>query len=195
MPKKDQMGTEKITAKLTDAMRDKTLVRFESRYEEGRIEGYVLDIGPKFFLLGVIDDRIRFDGFQCMRLSDVRRLEIPAPYAEFVVAALIKRGETIKRKPSIDLGSVRKILDSANRIAPLVTIHTQKTDPDVCWIGRVLGGTKSHVSLLEIGPDAVWADIPAKKALKEITRIDFLGGYEDALYKVGGNPPKLKTHR
>lgn len=187
------MGGKEITAKLTGAMRNKILVRFESRYEEGRVEGYVLDMGPKFFLLGVVDDRIRFDGFQCMRLSDVRRLKVPAPYAEFVVAAFIKRGETIKRKPSINLGSIAKILESANRIAPLVTIHTQKTDPDVCWIGRVLGGTKSHINLLEIGPDAVWEDMPTKKALKAITRVDFLGGYEDALYKVGGDPPSLKS--
>jgi hypothetical protein len=152
----------------------------------------VLDTGPKFFLVGLIDERIRFNGFQCMRFSDVRRLKAPAPYAEFFVAALIKRGEVIKRKPSIELSNIAAILESANQIAPLITIHTQKTHPDICWIGRALGGTKSHVSLLEIGPDAVWETAPMEKALKAITRVDFLGGYEDALYSVGGNPPKLK---
>jgi hypothetical protein len=34
--------------KLTDAIHSKTVVRFVSRYEEGRIEGYMLDVGPKF---------------------------------------------------------------------------------------------------------------------------------------------------
>jgi hypothetical protein len=100
------MTTIKI---LTDALHSKTVVRFVSRYEEGRIEGYVLDVGPQFFLMAIVDDRISFDGFQCMRFSDVTRLEVPASNSDFVVAALIKRGESIESKPQIDLTSAATI--------------------------------------------------------------------------------------
>jgi hypothetical protein len=56
----------------------------------------------------------------------------------------------------------------------------------------VIGVSKSRLSLLEVGPDAVWDEKPAEVLLREITRVDFGGGYEEALHLVGGNPKALK---
>ena len=182
----------KSTAPLTEAMHHKTLVKFWSPFEPGSTQGYVLDIGPRFFLLGFVDDEIRFNGFQCMRLSDVRRLHVPDPYADFIVAALRKRGEIIRRKPRVSLNSLPELLRSANRLFPLVTIHQERVKPDTCEIGRVVGISKSHVSLMEIGPDAIWEEGPTEISLRRITRVDFGGGYEDALHIVGGSPPRSK---
>ena len=56
------------------ARRDKLLVQFRRPFEEGSVHGYVIDIGPQFFLLALVSDAIRFNGFQCFRLSDVRKL-------------------------------------------------------------------------------------------------------------------------
>lgn len=44
------------------------------------------------------------------------------------------------------------------------------------------------MSLLEIGPDALWDDEPETYRLSEITRVDFGGAYEEALHLVGGFP-------
>jgi hypothetical protein len=184
--------TRESNAQLTEAMHKKALVKFWSPFEPGSTHGYVLDIGPRFFLLGLVGDNIRFNGFQCLRLSDVRRLRVPDPYAKFIIAALSKRGEIIQRKPRINLKSLPELLESANRLYPIATIHREKVDPDSCKIGRLLGIGKSHVYLLEIGPDAIWEEEPTEIALREITRVDFGGGYEDALYIVGGNPPPTK---
>jgi hypothetical protein len=63
-------------------------------------------------------------------------------------------------------------------------------DPDVCWIGRVLGVDRNRVSLLEIGPDAKWDEKPTEFTLSEITRVNFGGEYEDALHLVGGDPAR-----
>jgi hypothetical protein len=174
-------------------MHHKTLVKFWSPYEEGSTQGYVLDIGPRFFLLGLVSDEVRFNGFKCMRLSDIRRLRVPDPYAAFIVAALRQRGERVERKPRISLKSLPELLWSANRLFPLVTIHQEGVDPDTCKIGRVVGISKSHVSLLEIGPDAIWEETLTEISLREITRVDFGGGYEDALHIVGGNPDLSKS--
>jgi hypothetical protein len=183
----------KGNSKLVEALCNKSLVKFWSPYESGSTHGYVLDIGPRFFLLGLVSDEIRFDGFQCLRLSDVRRLRVPDPYSDFTVAALHKRGETIKRKPNINLQSLPELLWSANRLFPLVTINRERVKPDTCEIGRVMDIGKTHVSLLEIGPDAVWEEDPTEIPLREITRVDFGGGYEDALHLVGGRPPRSKV--
>jgi hypothetical protein len=178
------------TALLAQAMHHRTLVKFWNPFDAGSTNGYVLDIGPRFFLLGLVGEEIRFNGFQCMRLSDVRRLHAPDRYAEFIVAALRKRGEIIRKKPRVRLNSLPELLRSANRLFPLVTIHQERVKPDICEIGRVVGISNRHVSLLEIGPDAIWHEEPTKIPLGEITRVDFGGGYEDALHIVGGSPPR-----
>jgi hypothetical protein len=44
------------------------------------------------------------------------------------------------------------------------------------------------VSLLEITPSAEWEPRPTQYRLSEITRVNFGGDYEGALYMVGGEP-------
>src|SRR6478752_4926272 len=100
----DMADTRSI--KLAAALRDKTLVKFTRPFEEGSVNGYVMDIGPRWLLLALVRDGIRFDGFQCFRLSDVRELQVPHPYAAFAQAALKKRGERLPKKPRVSVASV-----------------------------------------------------------------------------------------
>ena len=176
------------STKLAAALRDKTLLRFTRPFEAGTVNGYVMDIGPRWFMLALVSDGIRFDGFQCFRLSDVRGLQVPNPFAAFVEVALKKRGERPPRKPRVSVASIEDLLLSANRSFPLVTIHREQIDPDGCEIGRVLQVKDGRVSLLEISPDAIW-DVEANDfRLRDITRVDFGGDYEEALQLVGGRP-------
>jgi hypothetical protein len=112
-------------SQLARALRGKLLVRFASALERGTASGYVLDIGPQFFLLALVSDGIRFNGFQCYRMSDVRRLQVPDKYALFHEAVLNKRGERRPKKPPVVVSSLSELLLSANRAFPLVTIHRE----------------------------------------------------------------------
>ncbi|MGP0020678.1 MAG: hypothetical protein ACLPHP_19070 [Candidatus Sulfotelmatobacter sp.] len=172
---------------LVDAKGKKRFIRLSRRFEDSKVRGYVVDVGPKFFLLALVSDRIRFDGFECFRISDV--LDVTQdPYAAFAESALKKRGQRKPTKPRVSLASIETILLSAARAFPLVTIHREQVEPHVCWIGRVLDVNRGHVSLLEIGPDATWEDKPDEYPLGQITRVNFGGDYEDALHLVGGDP-------
>jgi hypothetical protein len=176
------------STKLAAALRDKTLVKFTRPFEDGSVNGYVLEIGPRWFLLAIVGDGIRFNGFQRFRLSDIRELQVPHPYAAFAEAALKKRGQRMPKKPRVAVESIEVLLLSANRSFPLVTINREKIDPEVCEIGRVVQVEDRHVSLLEINPDASWDAEPKQYRLRDITRVDFGGEYEDALRLVGGSP-------
>lgn len=131
-----------------------------------------LDVGVQFFLLALVSDRIRFDGFECFRIRDVKNLE-PNPYAAFSEAELTKRGLHRPKKPRVIVASVDRLLVSAARAFPLVTIHRESINPAVCWIGRVLGVNRGRVSMLEIGPDAMWDETPSEHRLNEISRVNF----------------------
>ena len=179
------MTTQQQSQALRKAMNNAQFTRFNRRFEDSFIRGYVLDIGPHFFLLSLVSDRVRFDGFECFRISDVRNLK-PDPYAAFAEAALKKRGK--QRKPRISVTNIGNILLSANRTFPLVTIHRERIEPDICHIGRVLSVRNGCVSLLEIGPDAEWDNSASEYRITEITRVNFGGDYEDALHIVGGEP-------
>jgi hypothetical protein len=193
-------------SQLTLARRKKLLVRFATAWEPGTAIGYVLDIGPQFFLVALVSEGIRLNGFQCFRLSDVRKLQMPDKYARFHEAVLKKRGQRIPKKPSVVVSSLAELLLTANRAFPLVTIHREKVDADACWIGRVVDVRQGRVTLLEIGPGAIWEDDLETYRLSEITRVDFGGDYEDALQLIGrsgykravesiwgpSNPPKAK---
>jgi hypothetical protein len=63
-------------------------VQFTRRLEQGSITGYFIDIGPEVFLIALIDELIRFNGFQCLHLQDVRSLHVPAKYAAFIECGL-----------------------------------------------------------------------------------------------------------
>lgn len=180
--------TKRITSQLLHAMRRRQLVRLSRRFEEWTIRGYVLDVGPRFFLLALISEHLWFDGFECFRISDVKDLKRD-PYAAFVEAALKKRSEQRPKKPHVSLASIDKLLLSASQTYPLVTIHREQVDPDVCWIGRVSNIKNGYVTLREIDPGAKWESGTTKYRLSEITHVNFGADYEDALYLVGGEPP------
>jgi hypothetical protein len=177
---------------LREAMKLKPFVRFTRPFDDGYTRGYVLDVGKDFFTMLITDETCRFNGFQCLRIKDVRKFR-QDPYAHFYVAALEARKQYITRKPRIKLGSVAEILLSVQKESSLVTIYRETVKPDTCWIGKITKMTEREVSMLEIGPDAEWRDKPTTFKLKEITEIDFGGGYEEALSLVGGAAPKLKA--
>jgi hypothetical protein len=176
---------------VAEACRSALLVRFSRPYEEGTTDGYILDIGTEFFMLGVVEYDLRFDGFVCLRTADVRQLKVPHPHADFIVAALRKRRQAIKRKPDIDLRSLPALLRSVSRLFPLVTTYRELLKPDVCEIGQLVEVTETHLFLHEIDPDAIWEEKITRIRLSDITRVDFGGGYEEALHLVGGKPKQL----
>ena len=171
---------------LVAVMNERRLVRIARRFEDSTICGYVLAVGPKFFLLALVSDRLWFDGFECFRVSDVLSVS-PNPYRVFIEAALKKRGQRRPRKPKIDLKDIESLLLTANRAFPLTTIHQEKVDPDVCHIGRVLEIARGRVTLHAITPHATWDDQPTKLRLSDNTRVNFGGDYEDALHIVAGD--------
>ena len=176
-----------VRFQLIDAASTRRLVRLSRRFEKTAVSGYVLDVGPRFFLLLLVSDRIRFDGFECFRVADIRSVR-PDPRAAFVETALRKRKTRRLRVPRVSLRGVTDMVESAGRAFPLVAIHREEVDSSICWIGRVLEVRAGRVSLLEVDPSAKWRTRPSEYRRAELTRLNFGGDYESALYLVAGEP-------
>ena len=177
---------------LEKARRQKQFIRFSHRFEHFPVRGYVMDIGPTFFLMSLVSDRLWFDGFECFRHTDVRSVE-PDPYTHFSESVLKKRGERPPKKPHVSVASIQELLRTAGRVFPLVTIQRERVNPEVCWIGRILSVNGDHVSMLDINPDATWIKSRRSYRLREITRVNFGGDYENALDLVSTKCPIQRT--
>lgn len=176
------------TRDLGEALRRRWLVRLHRRFEDGPVQGYILDVGPKFFVMALVSDRLRLDGFECFRVDDLTKLG-PDPHSAFAEAALGKRGLVPDWTPPVSVASTRQLVVSAGQAFPLVSLHREQSDPGVCHIGRVVHVDDLRVALLEIDADAEWDEEPTVYKLNELTRVSFGGDYEDALAAVGGEPP------
>jgi hypothetical protein len=86
--------------------------------------------------------------------------------------------------PKIALADVASLLTSASSTFPLVTIHREIVDPEVCHIGRVVKVSNTTVTLREITPNATWERRLHRYALQDIARVDVGRSYEEALHAV-----------
>ena len=176
---------------LENAQAEQQVVRITREAFESQGElGYVEALGEEWLLLGLISDDIWFNGFTVVRIADISEIEAPHECADFIEEALRLRDE-VSAAPGVSLTDIGAALRTAGRLFPLVVIHREVAEPETCRIGRVQKVTKDSVSLLEIGPDAEWETEPSSFALEEITRVDFGGGYEEALALVGGKGPDV----
>jgi len=170
-----------IRAALTDALASKQMTRLRRSVEPGDADGFVVALDKHWMLLLLVSDGVHYNGFQAFRLRDIEAVEHPSPRDAFYRQVLRLRKLRRPRVPKLDLSSTEALIGSAGRHFPLVTIHLEIADPDVCYIGRPVGVTASSLHLLEVSPDAEWDDEPTRYRTGEITRVDFGGSYEDAL--------------
>ena len=171
---------------LRTAQRKKLIIKFARPFEPGTFTGYVLGVGPKFFLFASLSDGFEFEQYSCLRISDVRQLELPAKQAAFYTAVRKIRNDEMPPKIKVNLTDASSILHSTHH--SLLTIYREQIDPGVCSIGKIMSFDKTYLKFLEIDPDAEWDSAPSYYRLNQITRIDLPGPYEKALLLIGGEP-------
>lgn len=153
---------------------------------ETEVVGLVHDLSAEFVSLSILDDRVRMGGVDVMRRANISEVEMPAPHVDFYESALRLRGETLPEADALDLGSMQGVIESVAKISPLIVIHRETIEPDVCEIGKLVAADAKGFQLLEIDPDADWYDDPTSLSYADVTRVGYGGDYEAALALVAG---------
>ena len=168
-------------AALVSARATRKLTRIRRTIAVGHMDGYVVGIGHDFVLILLVSDLITYNGFEALRLKDIESVEIPSPYVKFIQSALALRRLKKPRSPKVNLDSTANVVRSAAARFPLVTIHYEIADPDVCLIGTPASIGKSILKLRSITPNAEWQEELDSVRMSDITRVSFGGSYEEAL--------------
>lgn len=180
-----------VRAKLEACMADHVLVRLERTIPGASLPwGYIVAVGSKWVVLQVVDDGIYLDGYSAVRARDVAKVR-RSKSGKFVMTALTTKGQWPPAPPAadVDLSSTRGLLTSAAAAAPLTTVFLERREEGICYIGAHLTVDGGWCELTLVTPKATWLSRARRYRLKDLTRVDSGGGYEGALWTVGG--PKL----
>jgi hypothetical protein len=141
------------------------------------LDGFIVGAGRGWILLHELTNEVNLGGWCAIRRRDLRVVEITAG---FKARALALRGDGPQRQPDVALEDVRSVLSSIQAASPLLAVHTEADDPSVCYIGRIESFTDDCVVLATVDPDGSWSEAMQFR-YADITRVDFGGGYEQAL--------------
>ncbi|MGA7298104.1 MAG: hypothetical protein WBW92_11425 [Rhodanobacteraceae bacterium] len=180
---------------LREACSKRQLVRvWRDDLEAGSYCGYVGAVGHEFFMLWVLGDNLAFDGIHVLRQRDITDIEVPDKHHEFLEKAIALNGLKPDMPDSVDLDSVRAVIDSIAALSPVMSLRVDNDNPDetdICYVGRVVAREDDGFSLQEITPQAEWLREPSFFAWDEISTVCFNDPYATILAKVAGEAPQL----
>jgi hypothetical protein len=160
------------------------IVEFDrGKLDPHSLRGFVLAYSEALTLLNVLTDDYFLNGYSVIRNQDVVAY---SPYDNpdyFLNRAVLLKGIKPKRAPKMNVLDWPLLLKTANQLFPLITVYRELISTDVCHIGTIRTVRAKTFDLFEIGPDAEW-DRERKYRFADVTKVDFGGGYEDALWRV-----------
>jgi len=178
-------------------VRSQYLVKFSRKpLDEFDLRGFVLACSETLTLLHILEtSTYTLNGYSVIRNEDVSLYAVydrPDYYYESRVLRL--KGIKPQPQPEIDISNLPALLTSVNECYPLFTIHREEISDAVCFIGRLVGMTPKTFALFEIDDCGEW-EREHRYRFKDVTRVDFGGGYEEALALVASEDARKKKTR
>jgi len=176
-----------VRESLKEALKSRCVVRlFREDIEEGWFNGRVSGLSQSLFALDVIDDANRLDGVSVLRVSDLSRLDVPAPHAKTTEKILEMRPGHAWRAFDLQesLSDFYALLKECQRHHEPITLYCEKVESDLYYIGVIEALDKKEVTLKLLNAHAQWELDTERFVIDKITRIDIGAAYETGLLLV-----------
>ncbi len=131
-------------------------------------------------------------GFSVFKNKSVKDYEVFDDPNSFDALLLKIKKVKPKSKLSISIDSMTDLIKTASETFPLIVVHREKIDSETCWIGKIVEIKKKSFLMRAIDTNAEWEEHFTKVAFKDVTKIDFGNGYENALILVADYREKRK---
>lgn len=176
--------------RLEKARQKTVLVRIRRSDKLESLEGYIVGLSEMFVLLHLLDPNGYLNGYTALRMQDVKEIRLIDDSKSCLHRALQLRGIVPIVPDKIDLMDWPVLLCSVGSHYSLLTVHLERREPDICFIGQARQVSTKVFEMRKIDPAAQWIETELFK-FKYVTRLDFGGGYEEALWLVA-NQVELK---
>ncbi len=147
--------------------------------------GFPLEVSEEFMLLQNISDEYLLNGYSIIRMADVggyRVLEDRGEMIRYVLERRYPEGYLASSPFASEELEDFSFLESIHNHAPLITVHKEGIDDMVCWIGAVSSISEKTFTLRKVDVSGDWMDERGRYRYDDVTRIDFGGAYEEALW-------------
>jgi hypothetical protein len=146
------------------------------------MSGVVVDFSDRLILINRFEwDPFIFNGYSIFRDCDVEQYRFFSRPTDWRKRAIDKLGIKHNSFPDLCLTDWTSCITSIADNYPLMTVHIELKDPDICFIGFPLKVSSKEIVLDDLSSNCEWWKKPKRLKLNQITRIDFDGGYERAL--------------
>jgi hypothetical protein len=156
------------------------------------VVGFVIGVGAEWVLLANFDQNwFAFDGFVAVRVADIEQVKrLGEPDSVEVTALKLHGLWPAPELAGINLDDTAELLRTAGDQFDMLTIHPERIDTEICYLGRVASFGNKQVTLQTIDPKAVWDDQPDVFRLRDVTRLQLGDRYATTLLEIGGPAPR-----
>jgi hypothetical protein len=155
--------------------------------------GVPVALGGRWVVMARMDDAIRLDGFDALRLSDIAAVETTFRRRSFYIRGLRMRRARIPMLSQLNLRTTRTLLEGVQRWYSLVTLDREAGSSAGCDVGKIIRFATRTCTMRLITPGADWVRAAYRVDYADVTRIGFGGEYEETLAAVAGMPdPKWR---
>lgn len=157
------------------------------------LEGFVLGVGRKWLLMADVHCS-RIDGYVAVRIRDIARIQ-PLQDNAFYRKVAEATGTWPPAAPEtlMDLDTTRRLIETAHVHGTIVTLYSERTDPDEMSFGVPMAWSDRSVSLQEVTPHAMWDGTLSEFRFENVTRVEFSSTYERDLLLIAGAPPRQRS--
>jgi hypothetical protein len=159
----------------------------------GSTTGFIVASSDSLIVFHRLDmDTFRLNGYTVLRDEDIRQYRSFTKTDYWQFRAVRHFHLKPKCPTGISVSSFPELLKSVAERYPLIAFHPEKKNPDVCYIGPLVSMTKHTFVIEDLNSNGEWSG-PRRMKFSDITRIDFGGGYEEALAVTA--PKRAKTRK
>ncbi len=169
-----------------------TLFDVRRRYDKFTITGFAVDFSDSLVLFHRLDtDVFCLNGYTVLRHKDVNQVRSFTNDGQWLFRAVRHYRLKPKKPAGISLNTFPDLVKSVARRYPLITLHEEKRDPNVCFIGTLVSVTKRTITIDDLNSSCEWSGL-WRQQVSDITRVDFGDGYAEALSVTAPKKPRVR---
>ena len=129
--------------------------------DSDKVEGFVTGVGKKWVAIIPLSDGKEPDGYEFVRIRDIKKVRVNSDPEFIAVRVLRARGQWPLTAPAFDLNTTAAVLADAADAGPLLSLHVERYRPDALWVGGLRSVADGEVVLDGLTPDAEWEAEPS----------------------------------